>query len=129
MIYTAHDSGANLSKLDAISVFLNFLHREYRYHQLLLRGENIYFIHLTHTEREREREREREPEREIERPCESIAAGSTNDNVADGVVSGKINKCTWNVNVMEDHLLCFNLKCSVVHENILIRPISQFETF
>jgi hypothetical protein len=59
MIYTAHDSGANLSKLDAISVFLNFLHREYRYHQLLLRGENIYFIHLTHTERERERERER----------------------------------------------------------------------
>jgi hypothetical protein len=56
MTYTAQDSGANLSKLDAISVFLNFLYRD-DCQQLFLRGEKQKKKKtLLMSERERERD-------------------------------------------------------------------------
>lgn len=64
---------------------------------------------------------------DVERPCNSIPMGSTDDDIGDWIVSNIIDKCAWNVNVMENHLLCFYLKCSI-HENILdvrSRPIAD----
>lgn len=57
--------------------------------------------------------------RERERPYKSIpAAGSTNNNVGDRVVNDVISKRTWNINVKQDQLLCYDLKCSMsqVHQ-------------
>ena len=45
------------------------------------------------------------------RPYKSIIpAGSTKNNVGDRVVDDVISKCTWNINVMQDQLLSYDLK-------------------
>lgn len=43
-------------------------------------------------------------------PHESIAAGSTNNNVADGVAGDIMYYCAWNIDVMKNYLFCLNLK-------------------
>lgn len=48
--------------------------------------------------------------KERDRPQNSIPAGSTHNNIANGMFTDIVNKCTWNINVMDDCLLCNYLK-------------------
>lgn len=60
--------------------------------------------------------------KEKEKPCKKIPAGTSSDNVANGVVLDIINQCTGNINVLEDNLSCQNLKIYshfVINSNVI----------
>lgn len=47
---------------------------------------------------------------ESDKPHNRIPVGSTHNNIANGVFTDMVNKCIWNINIMDDYLLCNYLK-------------------
>nr|AAY53534.1 CCH-03 [Bruguiera gymnorhiza] len=50
----------------------------------------------------------------MKRPCKNTPVGSTDDNVGDGVGNNIVNKCPWNVSILNHNFLCFNLKFQTI---------------